>query len=274
MTPSSTRKKDIRRNIAKKLAALHATKMPKLDEKPLILKQLEEGFYLKVFEKKLAATQFDEQELRMMAEVRRIFFSEGETEFLFSILPDDPESIVFSHNDLHAGNILQLMETNDYLFIDFEFSSYNYRGFDIATLYLGATIDYTHREPPYYTINEALFPEASEIEDFVKYYILFSSFAKGLNDDDAASIIEDTAVLEEYLKNSDQSSKFNLCVDQLMNEVSVNVLLSNYYWAIWSVLLSKTQDSKFDYVSYAYDRAKMYEKSKAELLAKKAKSES
>lgn len=70
------------------------------------------------------------------------WFSEEEVEFLRDILPKD--DIVFSHNDLLANNILlippvsylHLFQNFDkVMFIDFEYSSYNFRGFDIANYF-------------------------------------------------------------------------------------------------------------------------------------------
>lgn len=70
------------------------------------------------------------------------WFSEEEVEFLRDILPKD--DIVFSHNDLLANNILLIppvmylfifQNFDKVMFIDFEYSSYNFRGFDIANYF-------------------------------------------------------------------------------------------------------------------------------------------
>ncbi|PIC37833.1 hypothetical protein B9Z55_010039 [Caenorhabditis nigoni] len=42
------------------------------------------------------------------------------------------DTVVFCHNDLACANILELNSNKDLLFIDWEFASYNCRGFDLA----------------------------------------------------------------------------------------------------------------------------------------------
>lgn len=50
-------------------------------------------------------------------------------------LPKSEESIVFSHNDLLANNVL-IDEKHKFFFIDFEYACYNYRSFDIANYFI------------------------------------------------------------------------------------------------------------------------------------------
>ena len=266
------RNQDIRRKLAKNLAALHSIKLSKVDERPYILKNIEEGYYLKEIEKKLANTEFSEDELKIIDEIKKTLFSQDEIDFLTSILPKSPESVTFSHNDLHAGNILHLKESEEYLFIDCEYSSYNYRGFDIANLFVETILDYTHDESPFYKIREERYPPKNELEDFVKYYAFFKVIApKDLNEEEAVAFLEDSAVLDQYLKTTDRLVEFIEAVDQIMYEASIGKLLSHYHWTMWSVIFSKKKETKFDYIAYANDRFKLYEKSKAEFLAKKVK---
>ncbi|EGT52131.1 CBN-CKB-1 protein [Caenorhabditis brenneri] len=42
------------------------------------------------------------------------------------------DTVVFCHNDLTCANILELNSTKELMFIDWEFASYNCRGFDLA----------------------------------------------------------------------------------------------------------------------------------------------
>ena len=75
--------------------------------------------------------------------------------------------VVFCHNDLQEGNIL-LRETqdiepsakdsgkilnkkkNNLVIIDYEYCSYNYRGFDFANHFCEWIFDYTNQSPPYF----------------------------------------------------------------------------------------------------------------------------
>ena len=53
--------------------------------------------------------------------------------------------VVFSHNDINTGNILVKEESDcsdPVVLIDYEFSSYNYRGFDLANHFNEWMYDY------------------------------------------------------------------------------------------------------------------------------------
>lgn len=71
--------------------------------------------------------------------------------------------IVFSHNDLQEGNILI---TNDSLhsnnpslvLIDYEYCSYNYRGFELANHFLEHTMNYNAEDYPHFTIDLSAYP--------------------------------------------------------------------------------------------------------------------
>ena len=57
---------DIRRRLARRVALLHSTKLPKMDQKPYFLKNLEEGIYAKEIEKKVSKTNYEEHEKKMI----------------------------------------------------------------------------------------------------------------------------------------------------------------------------------------------------------------
>lgn len=60
--------------------------------------------------------------------------------------------VVFSHNDMQEGNILLRLNTAkpELVLIDFEYCSYNYRGFDIANHFVEWQYDYTRQDYPFY----------------------------------------------------------------------------------------------------------------------------
>lgn len=59
--------------------------------------------------------------------------------------------MVFSHNDLLIGNIL-VKPDNSIVFIDYEYSCYNYETFDFGNYFLESMYDYDVKEWPYFTI--------------------------------------------------------------------------------------------------------------------------
>jgi thiamine kinase-like enzyme len=60
--------------------------------------------------------------------------------------------LVFSHNDLLAGNVLIREGDNKVIFIDYEYSCYNYRAYDIANYFNESVIDYNVTETPFFKI--------------------------------------------------------------------------------------------------------------------------
>ena len=68
--------------------------------------------------------------------------------------------VVFCHNDLQEGNILLRLDNQEsqvsqpeLVVIDFEFCSYNYRGFDFANHMCEWLYDYSNENPPYFWVH-------------------------------------------------------------------------------------------------------------------------
>lgn len=75
--------------------------------------------------------------------------------------------VMFCHNDMQEGNILlycgtmtdkEALQNPQLVLIDFEYCSYNYRGFDLANHFLEWTYDYTNSAYPYFTVNKNNYP--------------------------------------------------------------------------------------------------------------------
>jgi choline/ethanolamine kinase len=90
-----------------------------------------------------------------LIEIFRVWISREEIEFIReAVKPLQKESLIFSHNDLLANNVLIANDTGKYIFIDYEYSTYNYAIFDIANYFNENEIDYDKKEPPYFGINQ------------------------------------------------------------------------------------------------------------------------
>lgn len=70
---------------------------------------------------------------------------EIELAFLKDKLQEIQSPIVFAHNDLQENNILHNATTHELHFIDFEYSNYNYRGFDFGNHFCEWTIEYSDK---------------------------------------------------------------------------------------------------------------------------------
>ena len=69
----------------------------------------------------------------------------SEVDWLLSLILRLECPVVFSHNDINTGNILvrdNYLGHDPVVLIDFEFSSYNYRSFDIANHFNELMYDY------------------------------------------------------------------------------------------------------------------------------------
>ncbi|XP_075905318.1 choline/ethanolamine kinase-like [Nelusetta ayraudi] len=91
----------------------------------------------------------------------------AELESLRELLAATPSPVVFCHNDLTAGNILELaaQEHNSsgrLMLIDFEFSSYNYRGFEFGNYFCEWMYDYTYDQWPFFKAAPENYPSKEQ----------------------------------------------------------------------------------------------------------------
>ncbi|KAL6549665.1 hypothetical protein OROHE_008396 [Orobanche hederae] len=133
--------------------------------------------------------------------------------------------IVYSHNDLLSGNLMINDDEDKLYFIDFEYGSYNYRGFDIGNHfneYAGYDCDYS------------LYPSKDEQYYFFKHY---------LRPD------KPDEVSGEDLK-------------AIYAETNAYMLASHLYWALWALIQAKMSPIDFDYLGYFFLRYNEYKKQK------------
>ncbi|XP_012385203.1 choline/ethanolamine kinase isoform X6 [Dasypus novemcinctus] len=93
---------------------------------------------------------------------------------LRKLLDSTPSPVVFCHNDIQEGNILLLSEpgsADSLMLVDFEYSSYNYRGFDIGNHFCEWVYDYTHEEWPFYKAQPADYPTRDQQLHFIRHYL-------------------------------------------------------------------------------------------------------
>lgn len=261
MKPSDVNNKIIRRAVAKSLANLHKANLEGLDKTPMFLKVLEQRSLMKLVEEKAHKDIYSSVEKKWLYEILSLV-SEDEVSFLKEILPKGKNSVVFSHNDLHSQNILLLDKTQKIILIDYEYSSYNYRGYDIANFFNEATIDYNVTEYPYYSLDDKKYPSEYDLIDFIKYYLFFFKFDEKIFDE--ILVQNDDDYFKQIIKENASLDEFNAEIEEIFEEVRVCTMLSHYYWVLWSVFMSKNPDIQFDYIHYAYRRFEVYQRLKQE----------
>ncbi|KAM9683747.1 choline/ethanolamine kinase isoform 3-T3 [Dama dama] len=151
--------------IATKMAKFHGMEMPFTKEPHWLFGTMDR--YLKQIQD-LPPTGLPQMNLLEMYSLK------DEMGNLRKLLDTTPSPVVFCHNDIQEGNILLLSEpksTDSLMLVDFEYSSYNYRGFDIGNHFCEWVYDYTHEEWPFYKAQPANYPTQGQQLHFIRHYL-------------------------------------------------------------------------------------------------------
>ncbi|XP_023536612.1 probable ethanolamine kinase isoform X1 [Cucurbita pepo subsp. pepo] len=218
LEPSDLRKPELAAEIAKQLNKFHKVYIPGSTE-PQLWNDI-----LKCYGK-ASALQFDDTEKQCIFD--SISFTEIHNEILeikeLTSLLNAP--VVFSHNDLLSGNLMLNEEEERLYFIDFEYGSYNYRGFDIGNHfneYAGYDCDYS------------CYPSKEEQYHFFRHYL--------------------------QPEEPDEVSQEDL--EALYVESNTFMLASHLYWALWALIQARMSPIDFDYLRYFFLRYNEYKKNK------------
>jgi len=157
--------------------------------------------------------------------------------------------LVSSHCDVHEMNMLRSYTNKERLIlIDFEYSTYNYRAIDIATLLVETMIDQTHPAFPYNKLYESNKWDDEELTRFIKFYL------------ERDAVIKFKENIEEYVAKE---------TPILFSEVKRCEAIVSASWAVWSLLVAnwKTFDEAKDWnLIYGSWRLSLYEKAKVDAL--------
>ncbi|XP_064175524.1 choline/ethanolamine kinase-like [Anguilla rostrata] len=170
---------------------------------------------------------------------------EAELKDLWTLLAATPSPVVFCHNDVQPGNILMLDDSDPsskgkLMLIDFEYSSYNHRGFDFGNHFCEWIYDYTHDQWPFFRENMDNYPNRAQQLHFIRNYL---SESNGYPEDAGP---EDRARQEE----------------EMLLEVNRYALASHFFWGLWSIIQAKISKIEFGYLDYAQSRFEAYFKQK------------
>jgi len=263
MEPTDLNEKTNRRKLTRLVAQLHSIDFDKLDKTPLFLRILNGNDFTKSFHEKCKDDIFKPVEKNLIKDIATLT-SKEETEFLRGIAPKGKDSVAFSHNDMHSQNVLVLDKDHSFQLIDYEYSEYNYRGYDIANLFNETMFEYDTEESPHYNLDESKYPSDKELKDFIKYYLFFSK-CDG-EDFDLEQVLKHDSYRDEYVKKNHNVEEFNKEAEEIFKEVKVCAMFSHYFWSLWGIIMSYNGDIKFDYVHYAKKRFELYQKCKENYL--------
>ncbi|KAK5867542.1 hypothetical protein PBY51_012018 [Eleginops maclovinus] len=167
----------------------------------------------------------------------------AELESLRALLAETPSPVVFCHNDVQEGNILMLEDkdhniTDRLMLIDFEYSSYNYRGFDFGNHFCEWMYDYTYNQWPFFKAIQANYPTREQQLHFIRAY------------------------LAQHRRHSDISKDDTRVEEDMIVEANRYALASHFLWGLWSIIQAKISKIEFGYMDYAQCRFDCYFKLK------------
>jgi choline/ethanolamine kinase len=231
--------------IARKLASVHSLNVP-INKEPVWLFETSNR-WLENMRSNITPDNIDTFKNSVIKDLCE-FDYEKELKWLEKFLLSCNSPVVFSHNDLQEGNILlpEMSSTklaDRMVFIDFEFCSYNYRGFDIGNHFCERMFDYSNPEWPHYYTYLDQYPDDKTRRAFIREYL------KQWN--------------ERYAANSDPELNTE---DHLLTEADYYTLASHMLWTLWSINNALTSEIKFGYWEYGKTRLEEYLKHKNFLL--------
>ncbi|KAB7498111.1 Choline/ethanolamine kinase [Armadillidium nasatum] len=280
LTTAELANPQISREVASKMAKMHAMNVPISKEPTWMWNCMKR--WLKSSDEFLrtssAPSNIDPTSKRhsMLEKLRQVDFEE-ELNFLKRIVTKIQSPVVFAHNDMQEGNILfnnnALRFSDKISLIDFEYCSYNHRGFDVANHFCEwvyfiqkprRTVTFTH--------DIKAFPNKNQQLNFIRAYLTAyeaacgrkisqtSSESNGLNNGKnlvsssesrtktpCASHSENTSDNNDIEKET-QLSVSHPAEEKLLQEVQVFTLTSHLFWTLWSIVQGHVSEIPFGYL--------------------------
>ncbi|XP_027047245.1 choline kinase alpha-like isoform X2 [Pocillopora damicornis] len=185
--------------IAQKTAEYHQLQLPLCKDPDYLWNTISE------WSKEALQTHFNEQDKAVKLAKLKSIDLKKEYDFLRNYLEmaTSPGPVTFCHNDLQQGNILrvskELQENNeedfDLKLIDFEFSAYNYRAFDLANHFCEWMFDYSVPPPQYFSMSLKSWPSKEQQLIFIRAYL--GKDTKENNYTSAECTIEESELLDQ-----------------------------------------------------------------------------
>ncbi|XP_074759719.1 choline/ethanolamine kinase isoform X1 [Athene noctua] len=202
---------------------------------------------LRRYLKQISELTFPEEEQLKKFNHLKTYNLQEEMRSLRALLESTPSPVVFCHNDVQEGNILLLAgheasSSDKLMLIDFEYSSYNYRGFDIGNHFCEWVYNYTHDSWPFFKASPEHYPSRQQQLHFIRHYLSEDSGRRG------DTTHEEQARIEE----------------EMLTEINRFALASHFFWGLWSVLQAKISTIEFGYLDYAQSRFEAYFQHKAQ----------
>jgi len=155
-----------------------------------------------------------------------------EMEWMRQYLAPLKSPVVFCHNDMQEGNILirekATTREDKLVIIDYEYCSYNYRGFDVANHFCEPMYEYTLDKSPNFTADHSNMPTLPQQLNFINSYL------DTWNRESGNSLDSD--------ENGRKSEE-----NRLLREAECYMLASHFFWGLWSVVNAPVSTIPFGY---------------------------
>ncbi|KAL3315552.1 hypothetical protein Ciccas_005821 [Cichlidogyrus casuarinus] len=209
--------------------------------------------------------------------------------------------VTFCHNDFQENNILVVPDQRDIgkirlLPIDYEYCSYNFRGFDIGNHFNEMCFEYSDQlNDEGFITKENGFPNEEQQLKFLHHYLQAFYRLTGDSDDYNECLLYDPSSDDKFedsdaripssltnLINLRQSQEETGDLDQLplsdwekdprnlLLEVYYGALTSHFFWGVWSLIQTLMSNIEFNFLQYAEARFKMYQDMKQSHRKKEA----
>ncbi|RLU19943.1 hypothetical protein DMN91_008502 [Ooceraea biroi] len=223
--------------IAEKMGQIHMMQVP-ISKEPTWIWDTMNNWLNTATDIFASTDDIDNQQLENIRAIKCIDLKH-EIDWFRSLVTQQKHPVTFCHNDMQEGNILLQHNTRrpELVLIDFEYCSYNYRGFDIANHFAEWQYDYTASEYPFFHERPAGSPTKEQKLDFIRAYL---------------RTLGKEGSLEE---------------ERTMMEVRIFSLASHLFWGLWSIVNAKLSQIPFGYWDYAASRLRNYMYLKDKILA-------
>ena len=120
--------------------------------------------------------------------------------------------------------------------IDFEYCSYNYRGFDIANHFCEWMYDYTPEKFPKFVYKPEAMPTVEQRLHFIRCYLETVQREMGGVDD---LVIRPSSTVPRVTGAKNEA--------RLLREADCYVLASHYFWGLWAIVNAPVSSIPFGY---------------------------
>ncbi|RNA14177.1 choline kinase alpha isoform X2 [Brachionus plicatilis] len=249
MNQNDMYKPELSRSIAKVMARFHTLEMPFIKEPQWLFDST-----VKYIKQTNEIKFTDEKDIKQHAKLMS-FNLETEYKQLKKILKTLNSPVVFCHNDINVGNILKLPDK--LMVIDYEYGSYNFRGFDFGNHFCEWMFNNNYEKYPYFQYNFEFYPNREQQVNFLTAYI--EEYNKARSSRDGNLSVED---IEDDNDKENGANFDKLDIEKLIEEANCFALIAHLFWIFWSICQASVCKIQFEYLEYALARCEAYFKQK------------